>query len=64
MKYERKCPLCDGRIAATKRIGKLNVCDTHYKYVRKHKLKMVWTEKLVGKLGDVSVHRDYLIKVY
>lgn len=62
MKYERKCPLCEGRIA-TKRIGKLDFCDTHYRYVRKHKLKMVWTEKLVGNIG-INVYRDYLIKVY
>lgn len=63
MKYARKCPLCDSR-AATKRIGKLDFCDTHYKYVRKHKLKEVWTDRLVGTIGGISIYHDYLIKVY
>ena len=38
MKFARKCPICHRE--ATKRIGKLDFCDTHAKEVRKTGTKM------------------------
>ncbi len=73
MKYTRKCPICHRQ--ATKRVGKLDFCDTHAKNVRKNKDKWVWTEVHVftfppteGFCGEMlpalPVYRDIPIKVY
>ncbi len=66
MKYARKCPICHRE--ATKRIGKLDFCDTHAKNVRKNRDKYIWTDEhiytMVTEHGKCAVYRDYLISVY
>ena len=63
MKYARKCPICHRE--ATKRIGKLDFCDTHAKEVRKTGTKWVWTDVHVYTFAPgCAVYRDYPIKVY
>lgn len=66
MKFARKCPICHRE--ATKRIGKLDFCDTHAKNVRKNRDKYIWTDEhiytMVTEYGKCAVYRDYLISVY
>ena len=72
MKFARKCPICHKE--ATKRVGKLDFCDTHAKEVRKTGTKLVWTEihaftlpstEVLGKkLPPLPIYRDVPIKVY
>lgn len=63
MKYARKCPICHRE--ATKRIGKLDFCDTHAKEVHKTHTKWVWTDVHVYTISPrCAVYRDYPIKVY
>lgn len=69
MKYARKCPLCNR--VATKRFGKLDFCDDHYKDVkkpagRKHRRATgIWVEQYVWTLGpECKVYRDRLVKIH
>lgn len=62
MKFERKCPCCHKK--ATIRIGKLDFCDTHAKDVHRLKAKAVWTDRIVGSLGKLTVYQDYQIPIY
>lgn len=70
MKYERKC-ICHK--AATKRIGKLDLCDDCAKIVHRYKCKRVWTDFHVftfpplpdeGFPQKLKVCRDILVNVY
>ena len=54
MKYVRKCPICHKK--ATKRIGKLDFCDTHAKEVHKYHAKYVLTETHIFSFGNYSVY--------
>lgn len=70
IKYERKC-ICHK--AATKRIGKLDLCDDCAKIVHRYKCKRVWTDFHVftfpplpdeGFPQKLKVCRDILVNVY
>lgn len=63
MKFARKCPICHRE--ATKRVGKLDFCDTHAKEVHKTGTKEVWTEVHVLTLSPrCAIYTHYPIKVY
>lgn len=69
MKFNRKCPICQRK--ATRRFGKLDFCDDHYKDVRqsdiskRRKATAVWSERYVGQFSpDCKIYRDYLVKIH
>ena len=71
MKYARKC-ICHK--AATKRIGKLDLCDDCAKIVHREKSKYVLTDVHVftippaadagSSLSKLKIYRDILVNVY
>ena len=69
LKHTRKCPMCNR--LATKRLGKLDFCDDHYKDMRKthgtahRRPTAVWVEKHVYTLSPrVRIYIDYLVKIH
>jgi len=62
MKYARKC-ICHG--AATKRIGKLDLCNDCAKRVHRKKSKYVLTDVHVFTIPpSLKIYRDIIINVY
>ena len=62
MKYVRKCPICKKK--ATKRIGKLDFCDTHAKEIHKNHAKYVLTETHIFSISKYPVYGYTCLNVF
>ena len=62
MKFERKCPCCHRR--ATKRLGKVSLCESCAKQVKRTRTHYVTGEKPVCCIGNLTVFQDVYIPIY
>ncbi len=63
MKYDAKCPVCKRK--ATKRMGKIKLCESCAKQVKRQKKRYVLTDKLIFTIDrGVGVYRDYAVSIY